>query len=345
MTARAAKPLVLLSFLVLLLPSSATGDETSLGQVFQQEPHSFLAVFNPVRDEYLVYKSISNSVDPTVRVYNSAGEHRMSVFPLRALAGAQQVSLWSVAATHDGGLIMSLVVEASKRQVSRQLIRYDSEGLMKWARDMGAFHTHLVSEDARGYVYVLGHGRNYPSKLTADSGLLVRYSPDGKTSEDLLRVSDLESSAAATLFDDASAMLFSRMKHRAGTLTLYLGPLREILQFDLRDAGAARRLKARISLAGALDAAMRATSETRDAPNKAVMGVDVRDDGRAVAQLGGCGGDSSCSSLVCIDGTGTNWENCGAPLSASSGLFLGVASDDRFVFVTSPENGPLFRRE
>src|SRR2546428_220309 len=130
--------------------------------------------FDNQRQLLLAYRNAKDPEEPAVAWANANDGAAGQVRPLKDFPGAQELSIWDVAAA-NGRVLVAGVVQRGERvrhEVPRQvLLAYDRGGTLRSLWEMNPYHHHKITVDDLGYVYALGHSIRKPTP-----NLIIKYS-------------------------------------------------------------------------------------------------------------------------------------------------------------------------
>ncbi len=128
----------------------------------------------------VLYRNVNVASAVAVRLVSDDGG-TIPIRPLADLPGAQEVTVWDVARTPEGGAVISLIVrytavEVRPRVLKSLLLTYNKDGKLTKFWDVYPYHFHHLAVSHDGAVFGLGTkdttSRDYP--------LLVKYNSSGE---------------------------------------------------------------------------------------------------------------------------------------------------------------------
>lgn len=208
-----------------------------------------------VQQALVFYRDSKEPQAPAVQVFEPSGSN-LAIYPLRDVAQAQYVEIWSVAATPQRGVILSALVYYTPKglkpaSVRPMLLSYDAFGRLEKVWNVSPYWHDLVAVDENGNIFALGANDDkepYP--------LLVKYSPTGGVLGRFLD-SNLFPEGAKVLSNGSpygDNQMFVSAKH----LYVWFAGIRELFQFTLSG-----ELISRTSLGRELDDLAAATNSSR----------------------------------------------------------------------------------
>lgn len=207
----------------------------------------FFDKWDSVQDRVILYRDVGVANAAAVRMPSEKGQN-VTIYPLRDLPDAQGIAVWDVAASPNGGVVVSAVAQYGARDAGSVptkplLLIYDSSGVLRQVWDTAPYHHIFIAVDKEGDVFGFGDTHRSGEK----EPLLIKYSSSGRVLGKFLPAGGFESrheavSTGSSLYGE-SAMFLSGEE-----LDLWLAPIHELLRFSLKG-----ELLARMKLSPAID--------------------------------------------------------------------------------------------
>jgi hypothetical protein len=229
--------------------------------------------WDSVQQKLLLYRDTDDAAVPGARIFARDGSS-IPVYPVRDLDQARYVDVWDVAATPQGGIVLSVIVGYAPRKVKPAklksfLLTYDEVGGLKKVWEMDPYHHHLLAADREGNVFALGD-----SNLKEPYPLLVKYSHTGSVLAEFLPSSTFPE--GEKVIANGAATGDSRMFIAGDHLYVWLARPQELLGFSLRG-----ELVTRTSFAQAFSGLATETGKAR----ARVKLLTATEDGRVFAEI------------------------------------------------------------
>jgi hypothetical protein len=200
--------------------------------------------WDSVQDRLILYRDTQASGAPVARIFNSDGTS-IPIYPLTDLPGAWHIDVWGVAATPEGGAVLTAIVgftppAVKPPQIQSLLLTYDANGKLTKVWNVNPYHHHHLAVDGDGNIFALGD-----ANLEEPYPLIVEYSPTGKVLREFLSSATFPNGDFA--IDSNSTNGESGMFIRRNELFVWLASSQELFHFSLTG-----NLLGRTSLASAL---------------------------------------------------------------------------------------------
>jgi hypothetical protein len=191
----------------------------------------FLAKWDYSAEGVLLFRDVSVPSAAAVRIVAVDG-NTVAVYPLADLPGALAVSVWDVAKTPAGGVVLSAIVKytpegVKPRVLKSLLLTYDKQGKIEKIWDVFPYHHHHLAVAHDGSVFALGT----KSTTERDYPLLVKYSSSGRTIGEFLPASQF--SVGDGVVESGSENGETQMFAMSDGLLLWLAPTQEVVKLSL----------------------------------------------------------------------------------------------------------------
>src|ERR1700704_621938 len=95
--------------------SIVAGQRTSfwIGRAFDEKPEFYLHKWDSSQNCLILYRSIWSSVSPAIRAISSDGRTLLLVAPLAELTDYRTISIWDVALSPSGGVVVAATLRDS----------------------------------------------------------------------------------------------------------------------------------------------------------------------------------------------------------------------------------------
>jgi hypothetical protein len=247
---------------------------------------------------------------------------------------AQEIDIWDVAATPEGGILVLGVLHYGDRRIDHVILRYQPSGFLSKTWHVSPYHHHKLAVDRDGNVFAFGHRIDSPDGLEGpDYPLLIKYSPDGVVLKEFLDRSlfplDMDVVSSGERFGEPLLLVTN------DSLTLFVAATKEVFRFDLQG-----QLLDQFSLSPLFEEIAAAAGRNR----VEVLSLGVSKRGDLIAQTRFWPQDRQSDKLsfqmIRIVLHSSSWE----PLSQITplpypGIFLGISRDAKFIFLNRRPGG------
>jgi hypothetical protein len=284
----------------------------------------YFAFWDAAHDRLLFYRDSTDRTMAAVRIYNKNGQSSVPIYPVRDLQDSLKVSIWGVAATPSGGVVLTAIADYGNHQVRSLLLTYDATGALTQVWNVDPCHHHRVAVDYEGNIFAFGERHdaendNYP--------LVVKYSPNAKILREFLPARSFPSGdeVVSTNPETGEHVMFIHQNE----LKIYVAPARELITFERSG-----KLRSRVELA----ATLAKIAEQANSGRVDVMSMGIAKEGGIVAQLQFWPKEGESENvrfgLAKFADNGSTWTWL-APLSYSiePGRFLGTTTEGKMVFL------------
>ncbi len=284
----------------------------------------YLLVWDGVHDRLIAYRDVEATASAAVRIHSKDGPASLGLYPLRDLPGTQGISIWSVASTPDGGVVVAAIVDYGQYQRKSLLLTYDGSGRLSRVWDVDPCHHHRVVVDREGNILAFGerhepNDSNYP--------LFAKYAPNAKILAEFLPATSFAVGDEVVSTNPATGehQLFISGEE----LSLYLAPTKELFRFNL-----VGKILGRVSL----EPVLRQLAEGTESARAEILGMGVLERGEVVVQLRLWPTDGSGTpvrfGLAKFNKDGSNAQMLG-PVAGTPGpgRLLGTTSRGKLVFL------------
>jgi hypothetical protein len=216
----------------------------------------YFQVWDSVQGRLILYRDVSVPSDAGLRLVDERG-NSVPIFPLKDFPDAQKMTIWSAAATPEGGVVFSAIASygpqnVKPRPIKSLLLTYNAHGELTKVWDVAPYHHFHVAVDEAGNVYALGvrdsTAANYP--------MVVVYSPEGQVVREFFPANTYP--VGDSIITSVSSNGRNRVFIVGKELLVWLAEPKEALRFSLRGD-----LLSRVSFAAALDRIANPSGEYR----------------------------------------------------------------------------------
>jgi hypothetical protein len=178
-----------------------------------------------------MYRDISSSGASAAKIFKTDGSST-PFYPLVDIAEAWSLSVWGVAATPDGGIVLSVIPVYSAPgvrppKVKSLLLTYNGAGKLANVLDTDPYLYHSVAVDRFGNIFAFGE-----SDLDDPYPLIVKYSPSGSIEKKFLSSADIPGSDFA-IWCCSSQNGEPDMFIKGDEIFVWLSHSRNLLRFSL----------------------------------------------------------------------------------------------------------------
>jgi hypothetical protein len=309
--------LTLSTVVVCMLAVASSAQNTVVQPPFSEPPNHFLFKWDVTQSVLGFYRDVKTSI-PAIETYSETGTPSPPISPLADFPKDEELYVWDIAATPEAGTAISAMFkERGTRKLWYRLLFYDGTGTLAKVWNMYPYEHDRIVVDSDGNVYAFGDRVDITSpKGNPDYPVLIKYSPDGKISKELLQRSDfpLDKEFVHTGGDSDPFLYLAQ-----DTLVLYVSGTGDLFSFDLDG-----KLQRRTNLYPVLS---KITSEI-GASESEVMALVGSDRRGFIAQIRSYikkpTGGSFSFSLVKITSDGSSWARIGPTTNdPQPGVLLG----------------------
>lgn len=218
--------------LVLLLATALHGQRVGVDvQADSKAGTGFRTKWDYRAGGLLLYRNVDVPSAVAVRLVSDDGS-TVPIRPLADLPGAQEVSVWDVAKTPDGGAVISVIVrytgkEVKPRVLKSLLLTYNKGGQLTKLWNVYPYHFHHLAVAGDGAVFGLGTKdttrRDYP--------LLVKYSSSGTVLGEFLPAGQF--AVGDAVVESGSPNGETQMFVTDDELVLWFAPTEEVVRVSL----------------------------------------------------------------------------------------------------------------
>jgi hypothetical protein len=291
--------------------------------------------WDPVGNTLIFFRDTEELQGNAVFAYDEGRGKTLELAPLKDFPDAKGLDIWSAAATPEGGVVLSVVVQDGGLNTRFFVLTYDVWGLLQKMWEVYPYHHHhQLAVDRKGNVYGFGHREDRGEEAgEKDYPLLVKYSPQGKILWTALPRSQFPYGREVVVTDSNSGI--HSMFLIGDFLVLYLATTQEVLRLDSMTG----QLNGRHSLSRALAELAQGNGGTR----AEILCLAAAGDGYfAQFRLWREGKEGRAIIgfvLASIAGDGSQARpNTAATPGMEPGLFLGIGRGDRQLYLTRSGN-------
>lgn len=288
----------------------------------------YFPYWDSVQDRLIMFRDAKASGAPVARIFKPDGTGT-PIYPLTDLTGAWHIDVWGVAATPEGGVVLSAIVgytapAVTPAQVRRLLLTYDGSGKLTKVWNVSPYHHHLLAIDRSGNIFGLGD-----ANLNQPYPLIVKYSPTGRVLREFLPSSAFPNGDEAAGMDSPNGG--PHMFIRNNELFVWIASSQELFRYSL-----AGDLLSRTSFATALNA-LAAQTNSDHVYVQFLMPTEQGDISAQVQLWPRKQPNPLRSVMVTMSGDGS--KTTMLPAAPDRGWFLGITSQGKSVYFEPEPTG------